>query len=145
MDPLDDEPAAGDGVQQPQLQKPEGSAEERFLEKCDQFRNKLVEILKWPSPGSLTECRQEMQKWWNATLVTNPGFSSTNAKDEEEKREGQGKASTSSWKGSQASPKGRGKETAPKGPSPKVIVHRTGPIHKKGVKRHLALSTEARV
>ena len=48
VDPLDDEAAARDGVQQPQLQKPE----DLFLEKCELFRNELLAMfLTWPPPG----------------------------------------------------------------------------------------------
>ena len=102
MGPLDDggegkgtaEPAAGDGVQQPRQQKPE----DLFLEKCERFRVALLRMLRtgpflqppadYTEPGrrpSDTEaCRQRMQEWWNAEMLTNSGFQSTRDKDEQE-------------------------------------------------------------
>ena len=87
MDPLDDggeekgtaEPAAGDGVQQPRQQKPE----DLFLEKCDRSRIERVGMSRaWPL--GTEACRQLMQEWWNAEMLTNSGFQSTRDKDEQE-------------------------------------------------------------
>ena len=88
------EPAAGDGVQQPRQQKPE----DLFLEKCELFRIELVWMLRTgpflQPPADYTEpgrrpldteaCRQRMQEWWNAEMLTNSGFQSTRDKDEQE-------------------------------------------------------------
>ena len=96
VDPLDDggeekgtaEPAAGDGVQQPRQQKPE----DLFLEKCEQFRTELLGMFRtWPHPwrrgarsGETEACRQLMQEWWNAEMLTNSGFQWTRDKGEQE-------------------------------------------------------------
>ena len=98
VDPLDDEAAAGDGVQQPQLQKPE----DLFLEKCEHYRIMLMGILiHWPHPCLYGEaartsldtaaCRQQMQEWWNTEMVTNTGFSCTTENDENERAGEKGK------------------------------------------------------
>ena len=109
MDPLDDEPAAGDGVQQPQLQKPE----DLFLDMCESYRILLMEILtRWPLPASEGElarpsmttaaCRQQMVEWWHKVMVTNTGFSLTRVNDKNEREREKLKA----FKGGQRAQRG---------------------------------------
>ena len=85
------EPAAGDGVQQPRQQKPE----DLFLEKCELFRTELEGMFRtWPHPwrrgarsGETEACRQLMQEWWNAEMLTNSGFQRTRDKGKQEQAE----------------------------------------------------------
>ena len=121
VDPLDDggeekgtaEPAAGDGVQQPRQQKPE----DLFLEKCEQFRIELAGMLRtrlFPAlssperrPLDTEACRQRMQEWWNAEMLTNSGFQWTRDKDEQEQSEQEAKGGKGS-KGGEGREGGKG-------------------------------------
>ena len=106
------EPAAGDGVQQPRQQKPEGL----FLEKCERFRTELVGMSRtWPLDTEA--CRQLTQEWWNAETLTNSGFQWTRDKDEQEQadKEAKGAKGAKGEKGEKAAKGGKGSKGGKRG------------------------------